>query len=139
MKLHAYYSHAPEAPAQVADPATHIVPGDIMWGDTQDWEWWPDTDPVAESRADAAFAALRHIEGLAVCRVTVEVPDDAWAEKATRDFWDDDGAFEKFVDDVEWEHSWVHPAVTVVRQNDLSDLHRTANTARMARAAATRG
>jgi hypothetical protein len=138
MKLHAYYSHTTEAPALVADPETYIIPGDIMWGETYDWMWWSDVAPNAEILADTAFAELRHIDGLAVCRVNIEVPDEVWAEKASRDFWDDDGAFERFVDDVEWEHSWLHPAVTVVRQNDLSFLHRAANTARMLRVAELR-
>jgi len=133
MLLHAYYSHAPADPATEPDAEHFIEPGDVMWGDTYDWHWWPESHPRAAELADLHYAELVHTPGLAVCRVTIDMPDDVWeaGQDWTGDF--DENPVFVFIDDVEWEHAWLHPAVTVIRQNDLSEQYRRTNGARMER------
>lgn len=139
MKAHAFYAHAPisDADNEFLGTEHDVLPTDMLWGDTHDWEYYVEgVHPRASEMADEKYAALVHQPGLAVCRVVIEIPDDVWQagiEHGKSNLPTYDNPVFLFMDDVEWEHEWIHPAVTVIRQNELSEKYRVSNTARMAR------
>lgn len=138
-KFHAFYSHAPQDPATEPDENTRTIVGDVHWGDTHDWWWWSEAwTPNAAELADREYEALLDTPDLAVCRVTFEVPDEVIAASKIGPLGgpygaSDDDPLIAFIDDIEWESGWLHPAVTVIRQNALSEACRRTTAARMLR------
>lgn len=145
MIAHATYTHWAQTHSD-AEPLHDIQAGETMWGETHDWLWW--THERAAEVADSFFAEHRHIPGLAACRVTFEIPEEVWVagveydrRAALGEFLgtNEDHPVHAFIDELEWDATWLDRRVTVIRQNDLSAAYRRDNTARMERIARRAG
>lgn len=104
-----------------------VQPGTGEFDFTLDWAYYTEGEvPDAEQMAAAGFDKFApNRDGNAVTQYRVEFIDEAQAEQIARTSrsFDEETASEigmvaMAMDTIEWDLNWIHPAVTIIRENN---------------------